>query len=317
MSQAQGVTVDATQAQTFLAAQFDPTISDVEQIGEGAWSRCFGFRRGDEKLVVRFGNYVDDFENDQRASIYNAVDLPVPQVLAIGPAFGGYYAISTRVYGHPLDHLNCEDWQATIPSTVAMLEALRMADVSKTTGWGGWGGDGTAPYTSWSQFLLMVNVDTPERRNYGWRQKLAQSPADEETFTWGYALLQQIVDDAIPRHLYHADLMNRNVLVQDHKISGVFDWGCGCYGDHLYDLAWFEFWAPWYPEKDIAALRSALESRWREIGYEPHNKIARLQACYLHIGLDHLAYNAWLGDWATLSATAEQMRVLAAGADQR
>jgi hygromycin-B 4-O-kinase len=310
MSQAQNVTVDATQAQAFLASHFDPTISDVEHVGDGAWSRCFGFRRGDEELVVRFGNYVDDFENDQRAYLYAAPDLPIPQVLEIGRAFGGYYAISTRVHGHPLDHLSTDDWQATIPSTVAMLEALRLADVSGTTGWGGWDGNGNAPHASWSSHLLSVNVDTPERRNHGWRQKLTQSPADEDAFAWGYALLQQIVDDSIPRHLYHADLMNRNVLVQDHQISGVFDWGCGCYGDHLYDLAWFEFWAPWYPEKDIAALRNALEQRWREVGYVPENKVARLQACYLHIGLDHLAYNAWLEDWETLSATARQMRRL-------
>jgi hypothetical protein len=33
-------------------------------------------------------------------------------------------------------------------------------------------------------------------------------------------------------------------------------------------------------------------------------------ACYLHIGLDHLAYNAYLGDWATLAATADRMRAL-------
>ncbi|MCB0112931.1 MAG: phosphotransferase [Caldilineaceae bacterium] len=308
MTQAQGVTVDESQAQGFLTAHFDPTVTGVEHIGDGAWSRCFGFRRGDDDLVVRFGNYLDDFEKDQRAAAYATLDLPIPQVLAIGPAFGGHYAVSTRAYGHPLDHLSADDWLATIPSTVAMLEALRLADVAQTRGWGGWGIDGQAAHASWSSHLLTVNVDSPERRSYGWKQRLAQSPEDAETFNWGYDLLQRIVDDSIPRYLYHADLMNRNVLVQDHKISGVFDWGCGCYGDHLYDLAWFEFWAPWYPDKDIAALRAAVESRWRAIGYEPKNKIARLQACYLHIGLDHLAYNAWLKDWETLSATARQMR---------
>jgi hypothetical protein len=37
--------------------------------------------------------------------------------------------------------------------------------------------------------------------------------------------------------------------------------------------------------------------------------------CHLHIGLDHLAYNAHLGDWATLAATADRMRDLASGGD--
>jgi hypothetical protein len=30
----------------------------------------------------------------------------------------------------------------------------------------------------------------------------------------------------------------------------------------------------------------------------------------LHIGLEHLAYHAYIEDWAALSATAERMRTL-------
>ena len=48
----------------------------------------------------------------------------------------------------------------------------------------------------------------------------------------------------VPRSLLHCDLMNRNVLVDEGRINAVFDWGCGRLGDHLYDLAWFEFWGP-------------------------------------------------------------------------
>jgi hypothetical protein len=63
----------------------------------------------------------------------------------------------------------------------------------------------------------------------------------------------------------------------------------------------------------MRTLRSELERRWRESGYAPADKAARLMACYLHIGLDHLAYNAYLGDWPTLAATAARMRTLATG----
>jgi hypothetical protein len=61
MSKAKGVDVDLGQAQAFLTHHLDTGPSEIALIGEGAWSRCFGFRRGDEELVVRFGNYVDDF----------------------------------------------------------------------------------------------------------------------------------------------------------------------------------------------------------------------------------------------------------------
>lgn len=132
----------------------------------------------------------------------------------------------------------------------------------------------------------------------------------QAAFDWGFARLRQLVDNTVPRSLIHADLLNRNVLVEGSAISGVFDWGCAAYGDHLYDLAWFVFWAPWHPNLDIPLLREALERRWREVDYWPHQLAARLSTCALHIGLDHLAYNAFRGDWAALEATAARMRTL-------
>jgi hygromycin-B 4-O-kinase len=90
----------------------------------------------------------------------------------------------------------------------------------------------------------------------------------------------------------------------------VFDWGCSIYGDHLYELAWFDFWSPWFPELDMQLLHAELEQRWRDAGYSPANKKERLDACHLHIGLDHLGYNAFQGDWANVIATAERMKAL-------
>ena len=50
--------------------------------------------------------------------------------------------------------------------------------------------------------------------------------------------------------------------------------------------------------------------RWHEVGYTPVDQEARLAACYLHIGLDHLAYNSYTGDEVNLLATAARMRTL-------
>jgi len=309
-----GLAIDDKQAQRFLREHFHPEADAVEVIGAGAWSRAFGFRAGDKELVARFGLYLDDFVKDRRAYTYHTPGLPVPQMRAVGPAFDGYYAISTRCYGHFLDHLDAEGWLAVIPSVVDALEAMRLADLTGTSGYGNWDENGHAPHAQWSSHLLRIADDGPDRRNHGWRALLAENaPEDDAIFDWGYALLERLVpviDAHAPRSLYHADLMNRNVLVAGNAITGVFDWGCSCHGDHLYDLAWFEFWAPWYPRLEIARLRLALEARWREVGYRPAHLTERLQACYLHIGLDHLGYNAWIGDWPTLSATARQMQAL-------
>lgn len=313
MSKTNSQDISVQQAEAFLASHLGAAPTNVVLVGEGAWSRCFGFRHSDQDLVIRFGNHVDDFEKDQVAYRYHSAALPIPQVFEIGQVFGGYYAISTRTYGITLESLNAVQWQATIPSLVGVLERLRTADLSTTSGWGGWGAAGDAPMRRWSEHLLAVADDTPDRRTHGWRKQLETWPEGEATFVWGFDLLKQVVSDAVPRCLLHCDLINRNVLVHDNKISGVFDWGCSLYGDHLYELAWFEFWAPWQPELDVAALRAALEQRWREVGYTPADKAARLMAAYLHIGLDHLAYNAYTGNEVNLSGTAARMRALVAG----
>jgi hygromycin-B 4-O-kinase len=317
MSNAQGVMVDSGQAQAFLASHLKIQATEVALIGEGAWSRCFGFRHGDEDLVIRFGHYLDDFQKDQLAYAYATPDLPIPKVLEIGRAFDGYYAVSTRAYGVPLETIDASQWQAIMPSLVSALEAMRTADLSSTAGIGGWGSDGNAPQVRWSGHLLAVADDTPDRRTYGWRARLATIPQGDATFTWGFDLLKQVVNDSVPRCLLHCDLVNRNVLVDEDRITGIFDWGCSLYGDHLYDLAWFEFWAPWFPQLNIHHLKAAMERRWREVGYTPEDKEARLMACYLHIGLDHLAYNAYTGNWSALAATTERMRTLVPNGAQR
>lgn len=303
--------VTIEQAQTFLQSHLAAPPQALALIGEGAWSRCFGFRHNDQALAIRFGRYVDDFEKDRLAHRYAAPVLPIPEVLDIGAYENGYYAISTRVYGTPLEMVGSAQWRTLAPALVAALETMRAADIATTSGFGGWGADGNAPSASWRDHLLAVNRDAPDRRTYGWRQRLATfSPEGEAAFVWGYDLLHEVASDAMPRTLLHCDLMNRNVLVDATHITGVFDWGCSLYGDHLYELAWFEFWAPWTPQLDIPYFQALLEARWQDVGYEPEDKASRLAACYLHIGLAHLAYNAHLGDWETLAATAARMETL-------
>jgi hypothetical protein len=98
--------LDLADVQAFLAAHVDPHVQDVAAAGAGAWSRCFRFRSAERDLVVRFGQHVDDFLKDRLAAAYAAPGLPIPQVLTIGPAFDGHYAISTRVIGEPLEQVS-------------------------------------------------------------------------------------------------------------------------------------------------------------------------------------------------------------------
>lgn len=304
------MSIEQTQAEEFLKNHFDETPAKVELIGAGAWSQCFGFQLGRQELAVRFGRHVEDFRKDQLAHAFASDNLPIPEVTEIGEAFNGYYAISERVHGVPLESVNAAQWRALVPSIAAAMEAMRLADISSNPGIGGWGMDGHALDVGWREYLLLVGEDTPAKRTHGWMKRLEQSSKGMAAFEWGFDLLQRVASDDVPRCLVHCDLVNRNVLVAGDNIAGVFDWGCSIYGDHLYELAWFDFWSPWMPELDVQLLHSELERRWRDAGYVPANKEARLAACHLHIGLDHLGYNAFQGDWANVTATAERMRAL-------
>ncbi len=310
MSQQDPTKQDITEVQTFLADHLGIASSELELVGQGAWSKCFGFLQGDKHLVIRFGHYVDDFYKDELAFQYVQEALPIPQVLEIGQIEGGYYAISTRAYGVPLESLGSKDWLATTASLAAALEAMRTAEIATKAGYGGWGIQEQGEFECWSDYLLAVATDSPSQRTYGWKAKLANYP-EEAIFDWGYELLKQVADDSAPRSLLHSDLINRNVLVKDQQLSGVFDWGCSLYGDHLYDLAWLEFWSPWYPEMNLAPLKEVLRRLWFENGYAPKNLEARLLASYLHIGLSHIAYNVYRDGASDLSSTVKRMQRLA------
>ncbi len=108
------------------------------------------------------------------------------------------------------------------------------------------------------------------------------------------------------RHLIHSDLLNYNVLVADGRISAVIDWGCAMYGDFLYDLAWFEFWAPWYAAWRGIDFRREAARHYASIGLDVPRFEERLTGCQIHIGLAAQAYNAFKERWDALEETARR-----------
>jgi len=158
------------------------------------------------------------------------------------------------------------------------------------------------------EFLLAVESDTPGQRTHGWRRRLRDFLAGERCFRAGLVKLAELTDAAPPtRHLVHADLINRNVLVASDQITGIFDWGCSLYGDFLYDIAWLDFWAPWHEAFAAVDIRAQARRHYDATGLEVPDLEARLRCCMIHIGLDHLAYNAHLGDRVALEAVTERL----------
>lgn len=315
------MSVSVSQAESFLAARFGG-VSDIAPLGAGEWSRAFAFRRAGSDcagdFVVRFGAYLEDFAKDRLAARYAGPTLPIPRVTEIGEAFGGYYAIAERVFGGYIDDVDEAQMRSLLPSLFAALDAARLADLSGTTGCGGWGADGSAPFPSWRAVLLDVANDRPADRIGGWRARLAASPVGSGPFDQAYERLVALVDSGAgvseERHLIHSDLLHFNVLVEGDRVTGVLDWGCGMYGDFLYDLAWLCFWQPWYPawqriDFREEALRHYARCSGRSsgsIGLDVPYFEERLRCCQLHIGLGGQAYQAYAGHWTDLQETARR-----------
>lgn len=168
-----------------------------------------------------------------------------------------------------------------------MFNALRNVNVSRTLGYGKWKPDGNGAFFSWKEALLDVSTDTSLRRTHGWKQKLAQSPTEMKAFYATYQKMKSLISYCPEeRHVIHSDLLHFNVLVENSNITGVLDWGCAKYGDFLYDIAWFIFWAPWFKAMDGINFKDKLGKSF------PH--LEERLACYqCHIALDSIVYSAF------------------------
>lgn len=298
---------EADDARRFLTTHLGRDPGIVEPVGEGAWSRCFGFGEAGDERVVRFGRHREDFEKDRHAARFAREALPIPEVFAVGEALGGFFAISRRVRGEPLETLAPARFAAVLPSLLEALDALHAVDLAPWPGWGGWDARGRARGESWRDFLIGFD-DDPEGRLGAWRERLRAVPEADALFTAAHARLAELARDlSVERRLVHADLINRNVLVAGDRLAGVFDWGCSFYGDFLYDWAWLEFWAPWHPGIEAAGIRETAERHFAAAGLDVPGLARRWRACAIHIGLDHLRYHAFTGNGAALAAVVERL----------
>jgi hygromycin-B 4-O-kinase len=298
--------VAESEVDDFMAGHFAGRAADVRPLAVGEWSRAFAFVLDGRQAVIRFGDHVSDFRKDQVMAARSSAALPVPAVLEIGSAGDGYFAVSERARGEPLDDLDRAGMQAVLPRLLAALDAMREMSLPAARGYGMWAPDGTAPAGSWAESLLAVNQETA--RVPGWRAALAHSPVGAAPFDRAYARLRQLAQ-GLPdeRHMIHRDLLSRNVFVQGADITAVIDWGNATYGDWLYDAAWLIHWWPRFPQWRDIDIAAELERHWRRQGTPVPDLHRRLEAYLLHIGLDLMSYAAYRRRWDDLSRIAGQI----------
>lgn len=283
-----------------------PNATNVVECGAGAWSTAYRFSSDGEDLVIRIGAHERDFRADEAMAGFASDLLPIPTVHAVGSVSGAstegegeFFCVSAFVAGEPLESCASEDWPHMVESLADALEAMRAIPVPVL-----------AEAVPWHEQLLALERGALDARLEGWRSRLAESERGSSAYSAGVGALESLDLEGVPLTLTHGDLINRNVHVVDHHISGIFDWGCQRWGDHLFDLAWFEFWSPWHPNLNIDMLRAALETRWADAGYTPDNAATRRAGNLLQIGIDHLAYNAAVGRPADLDDVVDRMKSL-------
>jgi hygromycin-B 4-O-kinase len=295
------------QVAAFLTEHIGPAVNEVEPLSGGVWSQAFSYVYSGTEHVIRFGLYEDAFLKDEVAANFTVPNLPIPKVTEIGQAFDGYFAISDRMAGHMLDDLDADHMQRVVPSIMAMLDAMREAETPMLQGYGHWNGQGIAPNANWADFLSSVTNDEPGRRIHGWKANLGSAPGGTTGFNQALDQLTKLLHFCPnERHLIHSDLLHYNVLVQDDKISGVIDWANALRGDFLYDVAWFAFWAPWYPAMKGINWADEAKRHYQTIGLDVPHFDERLLCYKLHIGLDSQAYQAYRKDWAQLKSVTDK-----------
>jgi hygromycin-B 4-O-kinase len=291
----------------FLQARFGGRAELGPDLPQGEWSRAYAFALDGGDHVVRFSRSPETFDLDRMAMSFASASLPIPSVTEVGEAPGGYYAISERASGVFLEELAAPDLDLAFPSLLATLDAMRLADTSGSKGFGPWDATGDGCYEAWADYLLDVQGLAPPGAE-GWRQELDASPVARSAFEDGARALAGLVPSCPNlRSLVHSDLLNRNVFVADHRISALIDWQCAMYGDFLYDLAWFTFWAPWHPGHARVDFRRLVLEHHTAAGRELPDFAARMRCYEIHIGLRSLAYQAWRKHPA-LEATAVRTR---------
>lgn len=290
----------------FLRGRHGVAPTDLEPLSGGFWSAAYGYRLGDDELVLRMGSSPDGFRADQLAMRYGSASLPIPEVLWTGDGLGRRCAISRRHHGRVLETVGADERDRLGPTVVELLRSLR--DVADT--------GAVAP--PWHEWLLDGLTDRPGGPTSGWRALVGDDPIADRTFREADRQVRDLLD-ACPdrRQLVHGDLLHANVLVTPSAdaVTAVFSWKCSTWGDAIYDLAWCTFWGRWHP--GIGAL-----DLWNRVAPtlaadDLPDAALRHHAYELHIGASHLGWYAATGDHTSLRWTAAQLDELLEHGPQR
>ena len=236
--------IELPQIQTWLENHHGAPIEALERLHGGYWSSAFAYSLGDARRVLRLSDGAEGFRMDADAMQF-APALPVPEIFALGTAFGGHYAISRYHEGVILEDIPLHGAHQLAITVQQLLAALRKASPAGTElYWSPAAGEGPP---NWQALLWQGLKDSPHAR---WHQRIESDPRLRTIFRACLETIERLLP-ACPerRDLIHGDLLHRNVLVKPDAsaVTAIFSWKCSFRGDFLYDVAWCSLWGRRYP----------------------------------------------------------------------
>lgn len=261
------------------------------------------------RYVVRFvsGEAADGLKKDRfiapRAA---AVGVPVPQVLTHGEVamlvgnltdeeqakhgdapYPLGFAICELMPGEHMGDLQQENRRFLIPAAIRTMDMISTIDISDTTGYGWFDGDGNGKYDTWRDYVAAQAFPYGGDNFYERRRDWFDDGFLEESIFQRITVRMMSMLEVIPeveRSVVHMELGSDNALVVGSEVSAALDWDNSIIGDHLYDGAWHDVYAPDLDFKQLFVERyestgrvvEALDDRWL--------------VCMLHVGLQTLQW---------------------------
>jgi len=277
--------------------QSDEPVRTLAPLKGGEWSAAYKFSLGDSSFVIRLSHTPENFHRDRISAEWSSPALPIPKIIELGSQQNQHYAISPFYPGEAFEMMPVDDLRQTIPGFLSMMTAMQSVNLDSFDGFGTLTPAGKGEFSSWPEALLDVNSDRPDNLNHGWKEALSKTPKAQQQYDQFYKQLTRLVQYCPgQKSLIHSDLLYQNLLVHNHKISAVLDWGCAMFGDPLYDIAMFDFFEPWFPAFTQVNLVQRMKQSF--LNQSPHNHknySQRTLACQIHLTLGNIAFCAISG----------------------
>src|SRR5687768_3403386 len=135
---AQKPNISAQDTIQFLQEKFNQDVAELILLSGGDWSQAYSFVHQQKKYVLRWCHSSETFEKDAAASLLSCEAMPVPKIIAAGVKFDTHFAISEFAQGKFIDTLNADEITKMLPALFNLFDALRTANLSNSSGYGGW-----------------------------------------------------------------------------------------------------------------------------------------------------------------------------------